>query len=1301
MKRKLVSIFMVLLLCIGYLFHPVIPQVYAHESDEQIYQLTKAMSEEDLTNYGYNIDNVNRVEVYVSSLGNDDSGDGSQEQPFATLSKAVDVVEDGGTVYVLDDLVIDESVRVINKSVVIDGLGNTVKRGTMKQVQDNARSTYNPAMFEINNWSNDTNHHALTFKNIIIDEDGKVAGAVYQQQSTDGSFGNENKVQDAMIACYTSNDIVLKEGAVIRNYAGMSAVRLTSSAKLIMEKGSVIEDSKTIERGNGTSDATGQVGAVWLQGGQLEMQSGSTIQNMVGRAIYLDGGTVNVGGTIANIDGRAKMMKGCQGVAIHIRNDGKAILSGQITKIKANVAGSDNVVAIRNNGCNFESTAESKIEYVENMPVLFAYYSKDVIGGMVENCSFDYLFRATYNDMIFSETALIQNNTCKSGAAKAVVYSTNGAKYTFNGQMINNDATYAFYIINHGDSAAQLIMNNGAKLSGPGKNTGVYINASGCTFTMNGGEITNFNNGINCRGKNNSSATFIMNGGHIHGNKSYGVYANGMSNSKSLVQLNAGTIENNGDEEIYMSGGNATSAYDHLELKAGILNGNGTVKLSPGTITLDKNYQDIQLGITKKEAVNKMKELVANDKNYADWSVVGSNAYWIKPSTTELSFKVNSPSSAKKTGLFVTYIELNDDGTPVGEAKLLAMDEVDKGNYQITMHDLKPNTAYAVMLVNNTTYTLNPDRVVKYIGGGQGQETSTTGFPYFTVTDSLDKIKSLEINGKDTGLKGQEALDKLYELLDITVTDENGKVIKNDLIPGDYISRFSFKDSVNKVRINGNEVVPGDQGGYLIIRGVSDKAGAISGEITYPLLTDEPQEKLDHAVAIAKKSFLEPSFYINNDKDRKVANTKGISILDDDLLVLDENDNRQELLENKAKEFLGISDKLGQITHFDFHYLDLVDAFDGNVWVSCSNGTTVYLPYPDGTDKTTDLQLVHFKGLHREHNLKNQDDVIEAVKNSELEAMKIEKTEVGIKFDVGASGFSPFAIVWTDNVGTAKVTVNYIDQETGKSLLAPYEEELTVNSQYDVSDHVNIEVPGYHIESITGSINGVMSKDGVIVTVNYLNEAPTINAEDVVLTVGDEFNPLENITATDFEDGDIPLTNDHIIKNDVDTTKAGVYEVIYQVTDSQGASTTKTIYVTVNPKMEALNHVPTISASDKTLTVGDKFDPLKDVTASDKEDGSNVKLEVLKNTVDSSKAGVYEVVYKATDSKGASATKTIKVTVKTKNIVAPNTNANTDSSNNPETGDKTNLGLFASLLTISALALAGIVVFKKKKTIEK
>lgn len=42
--------------------------------------------------------------VYVSSSGNDGTGDGSADKPFATLAKAVDVAKDGATVYVMSDL---------------------------------------------------------------------------------------------------------------------------------------------------------------------------------------------------------------------------------------------------------------------------------------------------------------------------------------------------------------------------------------------------------------------------------------------------------------------------------------------------------------------------------------------------------------------------------------------------------------------------------------------------------------------------------------------------------------------------------------------------------------------------------------------------------------------------------------------------------------------------------------------------------------------------------------------------------------------------------------------------------------------------------------------------------------------------------------------------------------------------------------------------------------------------------------------------------------------------------------------
>lgn len=94
-----------------------------------------------------------------------------------------------------------------------------------------------------------------------------------------------------------------------------------------------------------------------------------------------------------------------------------------------------------------------------------------------------------------------------------------------------------------------------------------------------------------------------------------------------------------------------------------------------------------------------------------------------------------------------------------------------------------------------------------------------------------------------------------------------------------------------------------------------------------------------------------------------------------------------------------------------------------------------------------------------------------------------------------------------------------------------------------------------------------------------------------------------------------------------------------------------------------VNSIPTIHAEDKTLTVGDTFNALTEVSASDTEDGDLTnKIEVISSTVDTSKAGTYEVTYKVTDSQGESTTKTIKVTVNAKDV-----------SQTPNTSDHTNI----------------------------
>jgi len=66
---------------------------------------------------------------------------------------------------------------------------------------------------------------------------------------------------------------------------------------------------------------------------------------------------------------------------------------------------------------------------------------------------------------------------------------------------------------------------------------------------------------------------------------------------------------------------------------------------------------------------------------------------------------------------------------------------------------------------------------------------------------------------------------------------------------------------------------------------------------------------------------------------------------------------------------------------------------------------------------------------------------------------------------------------------------------------------------------------------------------------------------NVTIYVGDEFNPLAGVTATDAEDGNV--TANITVSGTVDTTTDGVYTLTYTVTDNHSGSTTVTRTVTV------------------------------------------------------------------------------------------------------------------------------------------
>ena len=147
-----------------------------------------------------------------------------------------------------------------------------------------------------------------------------------------------------------------------------------------------------------------------------------------------------------------------------------------------------------------------------------------------------------------------------------------------------------------------------------------------------------------------------------------------------------------------------------------------------------------------------------------------------------------------------------------------------------------------------------------------------------------------------------------------------------------------------------------------------------------------------------------------------------------------------------------------------------------------------------------------------------------------------------------------------DNI---RVTVDGKTTNFEKSSDKKYTVELeSLDSNIQLSYNVNIPIPNMPPHDFT--VNVKLAETPELET---KNNAPVINVVDLSIYVGDKFDPLSGATsgvATDEEDRD--LTSKIEVVGDVDTTKAGNYTVTYKVTDSQGATTTKTITVIVLEK---------------------------------------------------------------------------------------------------------------------------------------
>ena len=1013
--------------------------------------------------------------VYVSQGGNDETGDGTAEHPLKSLEWAVTAAAKDATINVMTDLDARNTARYYDKRLTIKSVNgtHTIKRSKdFGHISDTARSWYNGGLIEVGSVTG-ANDASLTLENITLDDQGihftadEAGEKVYfiQAQNAGGNthFGSEDInhmyiAQDSIIATYGGTaDITLGNGATLKNFGGMSAVRMAGGKLTMMDGSKIVDDASVVtDRIKGTEikgeqkGLYGPAGALWIQGGTVDMQKGSEISGIVGRAIYEDGGNVTVNGSISNIKGDLDMWQEETGVAVHTRGGAKLLLgaTGSIDGIVGDRKSDGGRSAVNSTtvkeGYSFEMKQGASIKNVKNISAL-DLGGKNLVDGLITGCEFDNIIRVqTVAELTIDSNAVIENNKARTYPQYAIVYTTNGSKVVMNGTVRDNDAKYAFYVINQSGGGAKLEMSEGALVQGRGTDTGVYINASNSEFTMNGGTITGFSKGVDCRGKNNSSASFTMNDGRITGNSSCALDFNGISGSKSVVNINGGTIENNGNAyQINVVDGKARDAFERIKINPSVLKGNTTINLSSkttypdnlsfGQLTLDDRYDEIWLGIPRDEAKDKIKTLVQSV--HPDWTSFSKNGLWFKPSTTTFHFTMPRPDMGN-SGICVAYIPLNEDGTPV-EGKDVTIQGVNNDSIvDVTLDKLTAGQSYALMFVNNNEYTLKPDTTTIYTGGKQGEDNTNPGFPVLSIANSVDSKSgenTLEINGKETAYKSFDALmADLLDMLEVTYVDADGNnAIKDDTKPGAYTAKLAWKESGDhKVKINGNDVV-GIADGSLIVRHVSDIKAAQDATNTNSMLSEEPTSTSPVTVPTVIEKALKsifgtyyPDYYLNGDESRKIdKDNADISLMWDAPLLGDKPGYRQQLLEDKVAGQLGEAGE-GRSYRCDFKYLDLVDANNGNAWVSAEYGSTVYLPYPDGLTMDSDIQLVHFKGLNREYGINGQPLEDDAINASTTETMKITKTEQGIKFEAPKGDFGLYALAWKTAAHTIEASVD-------------------------------------------------------------------------------------------------------------------------------------------------------------------------------------------------------------------------------------------------------------------------------------
>lgn len=157
-------------------------------------------------------------------------------------------------------------------------------------------------------------------------------------------------------------------------------------------------------------------------------------------------------------------------------------------------------------------------------------------------------------------------------------------------------------------------------------------------------------------------------------------------------------------------------------------------------------------------------------------------------------------------------------------------------------------------------------------------------------------------------------------------------------------------------------------------------------------------------------------------------------------------------------------------------------------------------------------------------------------------------------------------------------------------------------------------------------MNAIKSINGSTIV---FNKMPRIECEDITIKVGETLELFDYLVAYDEDNNQVDKEKVIISKTNLDTSKAGKYELVVEVNDK---TNTYRVQHTINIKVKTNNKPVIIGASNIEIPINEIFDPMYGVIATDTEDGVITNKIIINGFFNVCKVGRYILTYSVTDS---------------------------------------------------------------------